>query len=154
MTFREYLASLRGKTVAVIGCGVSNRPLLRALASSDAQVCAYDRKTKEALGEFGEELDKLGIGFVGGDDYLSALHGVFDSSINKEIERRKYDLMSQISKYEALSPLKRLEQGFSYSRFKDGGNISSVKNVKTGDEIEIVVKDGIIEAVTQSIKNN
>ena len=75
MTFKEYLASLRGKTVAVIGCGVSNRPLLRALASSDAQVCAYDRKTKEALGEFGEELDKLGIGFVGGDDYLSSLHG-------------------------------------------------------------------------------
>ena len=75
MTFKEYLASLRGKSVAVIGCGVSNRPLLRALGGSDAVVCAYDRKTKEALGEFADELDALGIGFVGGEDYLSKLSG-------------------------------------------------------------------------------
>ena len=31
MTIQEYLASLRGKTVAVIGVGVSNRPLIRLL---------------------------------------------------------------------------------------------------------------------------
>ena len=29
MTLREYLHSLAGKTVAVIGIGVSNQPLLR-----------------------------------------------------------------------------------------------------------------------------
>ena len=28
MSFEEYLNSLRGKTVSVIGVGVSNRPLL------------------------------------------------------------------------------------------------------------------------------
>ena len=31
MTLQEYIASLRGKTVAVIGIGVSNTPLLRLL---------------------------------------------------------------------------------------------------------------------------
>ena len=28
MTFEEYLSSLKGKTVGVIGVGVSNRPLI------------------------------------------------------------------------------------------------------------------------------
>ena len=31
MTLREYIDRLRGKTVAVIGIGVSNTPLLRLL---------------------------------------------------------------------------------------------------------------------------
>ena len=31
MTLQEYLTSLRHKTVAVIGIGVSNRPLIRLL---------------------------------------------------------------------------------------------------------------------------
>ena len=75
MTFAEYLASLEGKTVAVLGCGVSNRPLLRRLAKSRAQVCAYDRKTRTELGEFAQELDGLGIELYAGPDYLDKLHG-------------------------------------------------------------------------------
>jgi UDP-N-acetylmuramoylalanine--D-glutamate ligase len=75
MTLSEYLASLTGKTVAVIGCGVSNRPLLRRLAASRAKVCAYDRKTREELGEFADELDALGITLFAGPDYLEKLHG-------------------------------------------------------------------------------
>ena len=31
MTFEEYLSSLKGKTVGVIGVGVSNRPLIEKL---------------------------------------------------------------------------------------------------------------------------
>ena len=34
MTLQEYIASLRGRTVAVIGIGVSNTPLLRLLLRS------------------------------------------------------------------------------------------------------------------------
>ena len=75
MTLSDYLASLEGKTVAVIGCGVSNRPLLRRLAASRAKVCAYDRKTRAELGEFADELDALGIALYAGPDYLDFLHG-------------------------------------------------------------------------------
>ena len=35
MTFEEYLSSLKGKTVGVIGVGVSNRPLIEKLLKSD-----------------------------------------------------------------------------------------------------------------------
>ena len=35
MTLQEYLTSLRHKTVAVIGIGVSNTPLLRRLLAEE-----------------------------------------------------------------------------------------------------------------------
>ena len=45
MKFEEYLSSLRGKSVAVIGIGVSNQPLIRLLLDRGIQVTACDKKT-------------------------------------------------------------------------------------------------------------
>ena len=60
MKFEEYLASLQGRTVAVIGIGVSNRPLIDLLRSRGIAVTACDRKTREALGTVAEELEANG----------------------------------------------------------------------------------------------
>ena len=43
MKFEEYLSSLRGKSVAVIGIGVSNQPLIRLLLDRGIQVTACGR---------------------------------------------------------------------------------------------------------------
>ena len=51
MTIQEYLSSLRGKTAAVLGIGVSNTPLIELLCRSGVQVIACDKKSREALGE-------------------------------------------------------------------------------------------------------
>ena len=50
MTLQEYLTSLRHKTVAVIGIGVSNTPLLRRLLAEGIAVTACDRSSREKLG--------------------------------------------------------------------------------------------------------
>ena len=50
MTIQEYLSSLRGKTAAVLGIGVSNTPLIELLCRSGVQVIACDKKSREALG--------------------------------------------------------------------------------------------------------
>ena len=73
MTFEEYLNSLRGKTVSVIGIGVSNRPLIRLLLERGVAVTARDRKSREALGILGAELEALGCRLVLGEDYLKDL---------------------------------------------------------------------------------
>ena len=75
MTFEEYLRTLRGKTVDVIGIGVSNRPLLRLLAQAGASVVAHDKKTAEQLGEIVSELRELGVRTVLGENYLNCLEG-------------------------------------------------------------------------------
>lgn len=73
MTLRAYLDSLSGKKAAVLGVGVSNRPLLRLLAGSGASVTAYDRRDRAALGEIAEELAALGVALSCGDGYLDGL---------------------------------------------------------------------------------
>ena len=73
MKFEAYLASLQNKTVAVIGIGVSNQPLLRLLLSRGISVTACDKKSREALGVVAEQLEALGCRLRLGEDYLKDL---------------------------------------------------------------------------------
>ena len=51
MKFEEYLNTLQQKTVAVIGIGVSNRPLIELLLDRGVAVTACDKQERAALGE-------------------------------------------------------------------------------------------------------
>ena len=73
MNFEDYLASLQNKTVAVIGIGVSNQPLLRLLLSRGISVTACDKKSREALGVVAEQLEAMGCRLRLGEDYLKDL---------------------------------------------------------------------------------
>ena len=73
MTFEEYLASLQDRTVAVIGIGVSNRPLLELLLDRGVAVTACDKKSREALGTIGDELEARGCRLRLGEGYLKDL---------------------------------------------------------------------------------
>ena len=72
MTFEEYLSSLKGKAVGVIGVGVSNRPLIEKLLERGIDVTARDKK--EDLGELGQALTAQGCKLRLGSGYLADLH--------------------------------------------------------------------------------
>ena len=73
MNFEEYLSSLKDKTVAVIGIGVSNEPLIRLLLERGIVVTACDKKDRAALGKLGDELEAAGCQLRLGEDYLQGL---------------------------------------------------------------------------------
>ncbi len=73
MDFEAYLNSLQNKTVAVIGIGVSNRPLIELLCRRGIAVTACDRKDRAALGTAAAELESLGCRLKLGEDYLAGL---------------------------------------------------------------------------------
>lgn len=73
MTFEEYLTSLQHKTVAVIGIGVSNQPLIQLLLSRGIAVTACDKKEREALGVIGDQLEAAGCRLHLGAGYLQGL---------------------------------------------------------------------------------
>ena len=73
MNFEEYLDSLRHKTVAIIGIGVSNRPLIRLLLERGVAVTACDKKDRAALGPLADELEAHGCRLRLGGDYLKGL---------------------------------------------------------------------------------
>ena len=67
---KAFFDSVKGKTVAFIGIGTSNLPLIRQFAEKGAEVIACDRKDFEALGENGVKAKAYGAKLLLGDDYL------------------------------------------------------------------------------------
>lgn len=73
MNISDYLSSLKGKTVSVIGIGISNQPLLELLLKNKISVTARDKADREALGEAALRLEALGARLILGDKYLEGL---------------------------------------------------------------------------------
>ena len=73
MTLEEYVASLQGKRICIIGIGVSNEPLIRLLLDAGCDVTACDKRTEEEMGQEAQELREAGAELVLGTDYLDHL---------------------------------------------------------------------------------
>ena len=71
--FEEFFASLGGKRIAVLGLGVSNRPLVRLLLEFGCDVVGCDRTPREKLENEVLELERLGCKLHVGDDYLAGV---------------------------------------------------------------------------------
>lgn len=70
MNINEYRKTLEGKNIAVIGIGISNVPLIKFLSKADANITAFDKRSREEIGEILNELEALGVSFILGEDYL------------------------------------------------------------------------------------
>lgn len=68
--FTQYFKNLAGKRIAVLGLGVSNRPLVRLLLSYGCDVLGCDRTPREKLDGAVLELEQLGCKLQLGEHYL------------------------------------------------------------------------------------
>ena len=73
MTFTEYFTSIKDKKIAVLGLGVSNRPLVRLLLEFGCRVTGCDRTPREKLDAEVLELEQQGCRLSLGDGYLEGL---------------------------------------------------------------------------------
>lgn len=62
----------------------------------------------------------------------------------KILDRKKYQLQIQIERLSGLSPLQKLQQGYSYVVGSEGKNIRSISQVIPEDMLEIYMTDGKI----------
>ena len=69
----QKLESWRGRKLAVLGLGVSNRPLVRLLLSAGCQVTGCDRTPREKLDPEVLDLEAMGCSLRVGDGYLDSL---------------------------------------------------------------------------------
>lgn len=113
MTLAEYVNSLKDKRIAVIGIGISNRPLIELLLRGGCHVTACDRRTAEQLEGEAERLSALGAELKLGENYLDHLdHDVifrtpglmpFDPHLQKAVEQGSV-LTSEMEVFFQLCP--------------------------------------------------
>ncbi len=74
MTLHEYVDMIKNKSIAVIGIGVSNMPLIELLLSHGCDVTACDARSMEQMGADGQRLIDMGAKLKLGEDYLEGLN--------------------------------------------------------------------------------
>jgi len=113
----EFNKSLKNKKIAIIGLGVSNKPLIDYLYNLEADITVFDNKEKDKI-DVGviKQIEEYKIKYSFGEKYLSKLVGfdiIFKSpscradlpEIQKEIERGA-KLTSEIELVLKFSPCK------------------------------------------------
>ena len=72
--------------------------------------------------------------------------------INRKVTARRHMLEIYIEKLEGLSPLKKLNKGYSLVVNKDNRIVNSIKKTTAGDVLRISVTDGDIIAEVSELK--
>lgn len=72
--FKKFLNDVSGKTISVIGMGVSNTPLIRLLLSAGALVTIRDKANRNELSENADIFEAQGAKLICGDDYLKDIN--------------------------------------------------------------------------------
>ncbi len=78
--------------------------------------------------------------------YAADLETRLRGQMERRLEACRHKLAIYIEKMNGLSPLKKLNQGYSYVADQSGGAVRSIAQVKPGDELMIYVSDGIVDA--------
>lgn len=70
--------------------------------------------------------------------------------MERKLIKEKHRLALNVERMKRVSPLLKLDSGYSYVRSEEGENIRSVNQVKRGEKLEIFVSDGKLEAEVQN----
>ena len=77
---------------------------------------------------------------------LADLDELLRRAMKNRIAEERHMLGIYLERYRGLSPLYKLNQGYSFVSDREGNGIISTKQVHSGDLFEISVTDGVIEA--------
>lgn len=83
---------------------------------------------------------------------LADAESSLQNAMEGKFKENRHRLSLYVERFTGLSPLRKLNQGFSYVADQEKRTLTSVKQVKNGDTIYISVTDGTIEAKVNSIK--
>ena len=81
---------------------------------------------------------------------LADLDELLRRAMKNRIAEERHMLGIYLERYRGLSPLYKLNQGYSFVSDREGNGIISTKQVHSGDLLEISVTDGVIEAEVPS----
>lgn len=84
--------------------------------------------------------------------YLADIEEKLKSGVDRRIRDCRHTLGIYLERFQGLSPLRKLNQGFSYVTDEENHPVTSIKNVRSGESLTISVTDGRIRASVQEIR--
>ena len=84
--------------------------------------------------------------------YSIQLENRLQNRLQAILRERRHNLALYIERMKAVSPLEKLNSGFSYVEDTDGKNIRSVTQVEAGERLRIRVSDGVIDTRVEQIQ--
>lgn len=153
-TIIDYVADLRAPTpsaAAELAVTDVHEILGAVSAYRDALWRQLRRKIEERQGQL-RQLDLrmkiVSPGYRIGRKKMDAISAEerLREGMRRLVEKRRHSLEIYVERLRGLSPLDRLCSGYSYIEDAEGKNIRSVRQVQAGQEIHIMVSDGVIDA--------
>ena len=74
------------------------------------------------------------------------------NAMQMKLNHAKQELAIRIERMKGISPLAKLNQGYSYVSSEDGKVVKSIANVNKDDRLQIYMTDGIVKARVEEIK--
>lgn len=105
---------------------------------------ALKRRMKELFALEHQQIEKKRQYLVGAGERL-------ERDMRALLQQKRHQLALRISRLQGLSPLEKLNQGYSYTADMTGKNVSSIQRIRVGSELRISVRDGdILARVTET----
>ena len=153
-TICDYVADLRAPTpsaaaeLAVFDMALLEKRLSEYASGLNGGIAYHLDKKRTVLQNY-----KMQIGFLSPVNQIREKR-TFALKLEDEIQEamksllieKRHALEIYIERIKGLSPLDKLNQGFSHTSTKEGKTVTRISQVETGDFINIYVSDGRIEA--------
>lgn len=84
---------------------------------------------------------------------VDELSSRLEHNIKSMLQTKESSLKIHANHLEAVSPLKTLERGYSITTMSEDKNktiIKSIRDINTGDDLDIIVKDGVIKCTVKN----
>ena len=159
-TIIDYVSDLRAPTPSA-AAELAVTDIREILNTISGYKDAFDRSIQQRIRREREELRHVERQLR----YLSPLNRIrekkhFSLSLEERLENRmqallqskRHELALYIEKMKGLSPLEKLNSGFSYVENAGHVNVRSITQVEKGDLLTVRVKDGNINARVESIE--
>lgn len=158
-TIADYVADLRAPTPSA-AAELAVVDIYQLLEFLKLQRYQLTDRMEQKINRYREELEKKKLRFQyvspqyqlrEKQQYLADIKDKLSLAMQKKLEEKQHQLQLMAGALEAASPLRKLQQGYSYTQTKAGNALYSVEQLQVEDVLCIQLTDGKIMARVEEI---
>lgn len=164
-TIADYVADLRAPTPSA-AAELAVRDVRELLGGMELFRSQMTDRLEQKIGWYRQRLENQRLQLVHASpryklnerqQYAADLTDKLRQCIQHKLEERKHQVQLYAGRLDGCSPLKKLQQGYSYTQTEEGKALVCISQVQPGEKVTIHVTDGKVQAQviqTESLERN